>query len=161
MISKEDYQWLNSCFNLETSLEFYLKFHEIKQWYPLVKNHTFETDFLKNKQNFLDNFVQKYDKYIVKNDVKSLGFASSKEEIITLIDTKVQNNFDGIVLRKFEELSKTEIRIFVYKKQLVTLHRIIPIWLFDVIKTLDSDTLYCIDLTITRNGEWKIVEIGD
>lgn len=161
MLSKEDYQWLSSKFNLETSLENYLKFHEIKHWYPLIKEYTFDTEIFNDKVDFISNFNQKYDKYIVKNYVKSLGFASSKEEILNLIDTSIQNNFDGIVVRKFEELDKNEKRVFVYKKQLVTLHRVLPLWIFDVIKILDSDILYCIDLVMTKDKEWKVVEIGD
>lgn len=161
MLSEDDYLWLQSKFNLDTKFQDYNLFQNIQNWYPKLESLTFETEIFKDREDFEKNFVQKHDKYVVKNYTKSLGIAHSKEEVLKLLDTQKQNLFDGIVLRKFEDFLRNEQRYFVYKKKPVLLYKYFPLIAMRAIQALDSDKLYTIDVARGTNGKEIIVEIGD
>lgn len=167
MLSNNDYILLSNKFKLDTNFNYYKFFQNINEWYPKLKQFTFKS-YMFNHLDDVDELIFDSKPFVVKNFTKSLGIVSSYNELINLIKNQKQNNFDGIVLREYENLDKNELRFFVFRNNLISLNYDInhiesslKSFIYDIINTINCDTLYTIDVVKNENNQWRLIEIGD
>lgn len=167
MLSEDEYSWLNSSLNLMINTEIYLNMQYLPNWYKYIKDLTFKSLIYDSLDEFTTSTFVINKKYLIKNFVKSIYdkngpvVSENKDEIIQSIQSDKYNNFPGIVLREFEELqNETEKRVFVFKKCILNKSDSIPL-IEKVVDLLPYGILYSIDYVLTKNNEFKIVEIGD
>lgn len=154
ILSNEDFIWLKNNLNLIFDFEHYQKHHYVHSWYPLIKEHTFHTEFFSD----IKDIPEFKDIHFLKNDAKFISIVETKEETISALKEYHYGKTDMFCLRKFIPLKFKEKRFFCYKgKTFPTVHPEIV----DIIIEKIGNGFYTIDIDQDINGNHIVVEIGD
>lgn len=153
---------------LLVSLDEYLGAHYLKNWYEKLKDLTPETLF--TDLNTINETLNKsdWDKFFVKDYVKSLttsngSIANSKEDVLKIINEidKKKGIVGGISLRKVEDfINDSEIRYFCFNGKVLSPFGEVPDIVNEVSKRIDLP-FYSIDVIQDKKGKEWIIEIGD
>ena len=175
MLKQEEYQALYNAVSSHSasmliSADNYISCHHITGWYELCRNHTPESIFLKESDDFAEVTSQlKWPAYFVKDYVKSLttsrgSIAKDAEEIQEILTNIKQYRGEiegGVVLRKVEDFkAETERRYFSLSGEIYSSDDIVPEIVQKIAKNIQSP-FFSIDMVETTASDLRLIEIGD
>ncbi|MEM8779109.1 MAG: ATP-grasp domain-containing protein [Cyanobacteria bacterium P01_G01_bin.49] len=154
------------------STEKYLATHYLPHWYPIISDLTPETVILSLDSDWISELRKLgWSNFFVKDYVKSLktsigSLIESPEDIQTVVAEmkKYRGTIEGgLCIRRVEDfLLETEQRYFVLKGKPYGINPKdkIPEIVFECAKRINSQ-FFSVDLIHRRDGQLRIVEIGD
>lgn len=157
-----------------TNLQAYLSCHHIPNWYPLLADLTFETQFFPLDADLtVETTALGWDQFILKDWVKS---AKTESGVVVSTPQTVANDVEllkkqrdlegGFCVRKFEQLNQSsEVRFFVIngRPHHPDKSKAVPEIVFETAGRIKTSKFFSVDIAMVAGSSdpARIVEIGD